>query len=92
MGRADFIDSSSSGDLCIYSWDAADGCTILRVVVYKGTVNEVTKRNDIHWSGDNWKNVDHKSYSKLIHYFPLQLAKRFALPWFTSGLSQWLCW
>ena len=64
MGRADFIDRSSSGDLCIYSWDAADGCTILRVVVYKGTVNEVTKRNDIHWSGDNWKNVDHKSYSK----------------------------
>ena len=32
--------------------------------VYKGKVVETDKRNDIHWSGDNWKNVDHKSYSK----------------------------
>lgn len=56
--------SFSTDNLDVYTWDAADGCMIFWLEVYKGKVVETDKRNDIHWSGDNWKNVDHKSYGK----------------------------
>ena len=55
--------SFSTDDLDVYTWDAADGCMIFWLEVYKGKVVETDKRNDIHWSGDNWKNVNHKNFS-----------------------------
>jgi len=55
--------SFSTDDLDVYTWDAADGCMIFWLEVYKGKVVETDKRNDIHWSGDNWKNLNHKNFS-----------------------------